>query len=316
MKRTTKILTAGLVAGAGIFAIAVVSHPHGPGAFARGMDGAGGWHRGGHHGWRGHGAHKGAKHHGMRKMLKRLKRMDADNNGEVTETEFLQRREQRFALMDADKSNTLSADELVSPKRERRVWRGKRFVKRMDTNKDGKVSKDEMLAVARARFAEHDLDGDGKVTRSDMPPKSKHHRRRGHDEARDDTSASEDVGEKIAEDDEKGRRGRHGKHRRWHRRVRTLEQVEKRITRRFEKADVNKDGFIEADEFAQRGKDRMEFAKRKRMHRLDANKDGTVSQDEFMKKARDRFAIWDLDDSGAVTAEDLPPALAQRWKAK
>ncbi|MGH1418235.1 MAG: EF-hand domain-containing protein [Hyphomicrobiaceae bacterium] len=322
MKRTTKILTAGLAAGAGVFAIAVLAHPHGPGAFARGMGG----HHSGHGGWHGKGAHKGGEHRGMRRMFKRLKRMDADNNGEVTEAEFLRRRQDRFALLDADNSNSLSGNELVSQKIAHREWRGRRFVKRLDANKDGKVSKDEMLSAAKARFMANDLDGDGKITRSDLPPKSRRHDRNGRDERSDDQSsaASDEIASDEAKDDREHRgkhhRKRHGKFHRWFRRhhhaMKSLEDVEKRVTRRFEHLDRNKDGYVEANEFGPRRQDRLEFAKRKRMHRLDTNKDGTVSKDEFLEKARKRFAVWDLDDSGSVTGEDLPPALARKWNEK
>lgn len=310
MTRKTKILTASLMAGVGLLAVAAVAGHHGHGAFARGMD-----HAGGHHGWRGH---KARGHHskrkGPRRMLKRLKRMDVDNNGEVTQAEFLQRRQDRFALLDADKSNTLSPEELVSPMNDRREWRAKRMIKRLDANKDGKVTKDEMLAVARARFSKRDLDGDGEINKNDMPPrKGWWKRHRGDDEHNegDRESRADDRDDDRAE----GRRGHHGRKHGW-RRVRTLEQVEKRVTRRFEKRDVNKDGVIDLSELTTGNQERQDFAKRKRLHRLDADKDGTVSKDEFLKKARDRFSIWDLDDNGSINAEDLPPALAQRWQAK
>jgi len=43
------------------------------------------------------------------------------------------------------------------------------MMKRLDTNGDGAVSKDEFLAGANERFAKMDRNGDGKLTQEDRP---------------------------------------------------------------------------------------------------------------------------------------------------
>ncbi len=308
MKRRTKLFVAGAVAGAGLLAVGSFVGHRSSEAFAREFDpmqfaaneegvnedGAsearddGRRRHSGRHWRRHHGYHKGhGRHHRMRKMFRRLKKMDVDQNGEVTEAEFLKRRQDRFAWLDTDNNKSLSAGELARPIGERQQWRAKRKMKRLDADKDNRIAKDEMLAVAREKFARHDLDGDGKITKEDLPPHKhgKKWRKRGH------------------------------KFGWWHGRG-SLEKVEQYVEKRFTKLDENKDGFIDVGELTSRKADRLEFAKRKRLHVLDTNRDGSVSETEFMEKARKRFSLWDLDDSGAITAEDLPPRMALRWQEK
>ena len=40
-----------------------------------------------------------------------------------------------------------------------------------DTDRDGKVTKDEFMATVRSRFAQLDLNNDGRITDEDLPPR-------------------------------------------------------------------------------------------------------------------------------------------------
>lgn len=46
-----------------------------------------------------------------------------------------------------------------------------RLLKRLDANGDGRVSKEEFERHAKERFAMLDLDDDGQITASDLPPR-------------------------------------------------------------------------------------------------------------------------------------------------
>lgn len=51
---------------------------------------------------------------------------------------------------------------------EARQSRGTKQIERMDTDKDGKVSRDEWSAYYSEKFTEKDTDGDGFVTSKEM----------------------------------------------------------------------------------------------------------------------------------------------------
>jgi Ca2+-binding EF-hand superfamily protein len=88
------------------------------------------------------------------------------------------------------------------------------------------------------------------------------------------------------------------------------------IGEKFARYDTNADGVIEAEEVQDKGTDRRAYYQRRRLHVLDTNKDGTISKDEFLAGPKERFALMDLDDDGAITADNLPPRMARRWKEK
>ena len=77
--------------------------------------------------------------------------MDADNSGDVTEAEFMAVRMGPGEGRNADRMARMQD------------WKKSRFAE-MDTDKDGKVTKEQFLAAGKARFASADTDKDGKVT--------------------------------------------------------------------------------------------------------------------------------------------------------
>jgi len=77
--------------------------------------------------------------------------MDADDNGEITEAEYMAVRTGRGGGRNAARQRMMQERKKV------------RFPQ-MDTDEDARVSKAEFLSAAQARFTASDLDGDGTVT--------------------------------------------------------------------------------------------------------------------------------------------------------
>ncbi len=106
---------------------------------------------------------------------------DADGDGVVTAAEFEASALQRFERLDANKDGVVDAAEIEALKKrfeEREGGNGGPsggppggFGGRMlaqlaaqDADQDGKITKDEALAAARAQFAKADNNHDGKLT--------------------------------------------------------------------------------------------------------------------------------------------------------
>lgn len=276
--------------------------------------GDGGWHAGYGQAY----GHGNSWRHG-RRALRKLRRVDADEDGKVTLEEFVIRSRTRFLELDADGNAELSAEELTKPMREQADYKVRLLMKTYDADGDGKITQDEFAAKSRKRFATRDFNGDGKISDDELPPrrqknKSKHY---GGDASAPGDAASAAQHGKGPKHAGQYRGGRHGKYGRGQRhQVRSIEKVLEYSGRRFARYDTNADGVIEASEILDRGRERRVYYQRRRLHVLDANKDGTISSDEFLAGPKERFAVMDLDDDGAITADDLPPRMARRWKVK
>lgn len=316
------------------------------------MGGGPGW-KGGHHGGH-HGGHYGRKHEGGKHgMVRRLKGRDADGDGKVTLEEFLKPRQDEFVKRDANADGKLVGDEIASPVSERGEYRMRRLQKRFDADGDGNISKAEFEDVVKARFAERDFNGDGKINDDEMPP-----RRRG--KWQDDEDAGEEAegpGSDMADvegspdeardNDEAGRgergegkrhygkrdgKGHHGKHGKRHHRkgegrhgkrgrgghhgwhnVRSLEEALERSGKRFAMLDKDGDGVVVPTEMNGSDAERAAYWVKRMTHVLDADKDGAISSDEFVAKARKRFGMVDLNSDGVIDETDLPPRAAKAW---
>ena len=116
-------------------------------------------------------------------------RLDSDENGSLTEDEYLaarmgrrgefrsrgrqsegrqEARAVRFAEMDSDSDKLVSKEEYLEYGRQRFRNRGSSFSRRRyDTNEDGKISLEESLSRSEARFVRLDDNEDGSLTRDE-----------------------------------------------------------------------------------------------------------------------------------------------------
>ena len=93
-------------------------------------------------------------------------RYDANKDGFVDRGEWDAGQEARFRQLDTDKDGKLSKDELfprASRADDRQLERQDRRFQRMDRDRDGVVSKAEFMAQADRNFARCDADKDGRI---------------------------------------------------------------------------------------------------------------------------------------------------------
>jgi len=170
---------------------------------------------------------------------------------------------------------------------------------RIDANGDGVVDAQELEAEtnlnvaywAKVMLHRFDSDADGKITKAEFAQKTKRQPRQASD----------------SDDDRRGWRGhrhrgegRHG----WMR--------ERRMTRSFDRFDLNSDGALDATEIETAVKQRVTRKGNRLVRRFDQDNDGRITREEFEKPARDRFSMRDIDKDGKITEEDLPPMMRGR----
>lgn len=88
----------------------------------------------------------------------------------------------------------------------------------------------------------------------------------------------------------------------------TFDEFAKPIMERFDTADADKNGAVNAEEItaAIDGGRRAERMAERLITRFDINKDGSVSKDEIENRQKKMFALLDLDDSGSISKEEMP----------
>jgi len=131
-----------------------------------------GWHRGRHGGGRGMDeTEKGAAGNDVQGM------QDGDDGsrmegrrGRGGRGERGAWRQKRFERMDANGDGVITIEDLQTRSAERNAYAKKKKLHVLDKDGDGKVSADEFLTRAKQRFADKDLDMDGKITAADLPP--------------------------------------------------------------------------------------------------------------------------------------------------
>lgn len=107
--------------------------------------------------------------HGMGGMLDRLREADANKDGVITVDEVVAAAGTRFAQMDRNKDGVLDAADRDAMRKEMTDYRVKRFIHAFGADKDGKITREQFAAKANERFAMMDLDGNGTISREEMP---------------------------------------------------------------------------------------------------------------------------------------------------
>jgi Ca2+-binding EF-hand superfamily protein len=102
----------------------------------------------------------------------RWKELDQDNDGRISRSEW-QRNEQAFDRMDADKDGFLTKEELRSAVRE---FRGKHRngLREMDADADGSISRSEWKGKEET-FKRLDTNNDGLLSRDELREARRHH---------------------------------------------------------------------------------------------------------------------------------------------
>ena len=103
---------------------------------------------------------------GRNKMFARL---DANSDGAVDQAELDKARE-AWHQRKSQQAQADSGTQTEAPKKQRHG----RFMARIDTNSDGKVTTQEFAAAGDKMFARFDANGDGKLAQDEMPKRRKH----------------------------------------------------------------------------------------------------------------------------------------------
>lgn len=240
--------------------------------------------------------HRAQKHErGSSFGHKRLQRLDTDRNGAVSKAEFLASRAAEFKELDVNRDAAVDESEVLASLTEPAQFRTKRFLKRVDANRDGEVTREEYEQGPRGTFAGRDINNDGKLDASDRPPSSGsgfgwfgggHSSKMGLGSGRGKRS---DV---------------------------TLDSVVAKAKAEFDKIDANASGVLERSELAGQTSERVQFSKTRLMHGADQNKDGKLTEEEFSAKAVKRFTNLDLNDDAQIDAADFPSSARKGWLSR
>ena len=124
-------------------------------------------------------ADPGSDRPGRGAMLERLKAADTNADGMLSRAEAaaLPRIAENFDAIDANKDGQITMEELRAFHAKRHGEHAGGFMKRLDTDGDGKISKAEALAAAAARFDAADANKDGFLTPDEMKAARKSHHR-------------------------------------------------------------------------------------------------------------------------------------------
>jgi Ca2+-binding EF-hand superfamily protein len=241
--------------------------------------------------------------------------------GPLSADEVDARIRERFARLDKNGDGIIDAAEIEAGLAARMAthmgsWRnrdqgqsampGTDLIRRFDENKDGKVTKEEFLGGIKRRFAEMDLNNDGRLSDDDLPPMM---RGRG-------MIAKMASGDGAAMGAGRGRQHQGGNA--WLQGVDvkdgaiTLDAVLAKAGAEFDRLDKNKDGVIDTADFELLRKDMADYRVKRFLHMFGADKDGKITKEQFTKVAKERMARMDLDRDTGGHHRGRGPAAGER----
>ena len=210
--------------------------------------------------------------------------------------DFDARTRERFARIDKNSDGVIDAAEIEAALANLGEGRGRRFGDRMrqrmqgrfDSDRDGKISRQEVLDRVRRDFQRMDLDGDGRITDADLPPMM-----RGRDVLKGGGRAMGGgmLGRFMAADANKDG-------------VVTVDEALAEAGKRFDLADRNKDGVIDATDRDGMRKEMTDYRVRRFLHSHGAGPDGKLTREQFQKSAKERFAEMDANNDGRIDRQD------------
>jgi Ca2+-binding EF-hand superfamily protein len=172
-----------------------------------------------------------------------------------------------------------------------------RLLQRFDENRDGKVTKEEFMNGIKRRFAEMDLDGDGKITEADLPPIL-----RGSGILTGGGRQAMESGESRGGPQGIGmgrgaRGGGMGPMIGWLRAadanrdgVITLDEALAHADKQFARLDRNGDGVADQADRDSMRKEMADYRVLRFLHRFGAAKEGKITREQFSKVAKERMA--------------------------
>lgn len=102
--------------------------------------------------------------------------LDADGNGEITKAEMDAHKAARFKTADSNSDGKLSAEEMLAMAQERAQKRTQKMIERFDTDGDGALSESELPKPGRRgdMFKRMDADGSGGISKEEFEQAAKH----------------------------------------------------------------------------------------------------------------------------------------------
>lgn len=103
--------------------------------------------------------------------------MDADKSGDISFEEFSKAAGDRFILADTNKDGKVTVEEMAAAIEKMRAENmAKRMIEKFDANGDGALTQEEITTGQKKIFALMDKNNDGKVVKDEMP----RHGKKGH----------------------------------------------------------------------------------------------------------------------------------------